>query len=258
MLIDLYRSPERDEQEGRRHKTPAQLLVRLLRFLLLRFPDRTFVLACDSGFGTHAVARFCHRHRARLTLVSKLCPSANLFEPPPPYTGHGRPRRKGARCPKPREAVATARRRQLRVAWYGGGTRRVEVATGTGHWYKAGQGLVALRWVFVHDLSGTHRDEYLYTTDPTVTPEMVVERYCGRWNFETTFQECRSELGLETTRGWCRPTVLRAAPCLFGLYTVMAMLYALLPETKRTGRLLWPGKSGVTFSDARRAVNRWI
>ena len=35
--------------------------------------------------------------------------------------------------PKPREAVAEgARRRRMRVAWYGGGTRRVETTTGAG------------------------------------------------------------------------------------------------------------------------------
>ena len=34
--------------------------------MLIRFPDRTFLFVGDSGYGTHAVARFCHRHRDRL------------------------------------------------------------------------------------------------------------------------------------------------------------------------------------------------
>ena len=59
----------------------------------------------------------------------------------------------------------------LDVAWYGGGRRRVEVVTGTGHWYKSGRPLVAVRWVFVRDLTGTHRDEYFFTTDSTWSPE---------------------------------------------------------------------------------------
>ena len=92
VLIDLYRSPELDRAEGRPHKTPAQLMCRLLRLLLARFPGRTFVFTGDAGYGTHEVARFCHRHRARLTLVSKFRPDANLFNPPPPYAGKGRPR----------------------------------------------------------------------------------------------------------------------------------------------------------------------
>ncbi len=48
------------------------------------------------------------------------------------------------------------------------------------------------------------------------------------------------------------------APCLFGLYTVVALLDDALPESKREGRVGWPGKSGVTFSDALMAVRRWL
>jgi hypothetical protein len=231
----------------------------LLRVLLIRFPSRAFVFAGDAGYGTHELTRFCQRHRDRLTLVSKLHPDANLFDPPPPYAGKGRPRVKGVRLPKPRQAVdAATTLTPLKVGWYGGGQRQVETLTGTGHWYKAGRGLVAIRWAFVRDATGTHRDEYFFTTDVGLSVSAVVEAYCGRWNIETTFQEMRSELGLETTRGWREKTVLRAAPCLFGLYTVVAILFHTLPESKRTGAVEWPGKSVTTFSDALCAVRRWL
>ena len=258
VLVDLYRTPEVSKAEGRRHRTPAQLICRLLRVLLRRFPGRTFVFAGDSGYGTHEVARFCHRHSARLTLVSKCHPDVNLFAPPPPYPGNGRPRVKGGRLPKPRQAAATAPRARLSVVWYGGGTRRVEAATGCGHWYKGGRGLVPVRWVFVKDATGTHRDEYLFTTDVRLSPDAVVGLYCGRWSIETTFQEARSALGLETTRGWCRNAVLRAGPCLLGLYSVVAALFHALPAAKRAGAVSWPGKATVTFSDALCAVRRWL
>lgn len=230
----------------------------LLRLLLWWFPQRTFVFVGDAGYGTHAMARFCHHHRARLTLVSKFPAQANLYEPPPPYAGHGRPRVKGRALPKPCAVVAGSPRQQATVAWYGGGRRRVETVSGTGQWYKSGHGLVPIRWVFVHDLTGTHRDEYFFTTDVGLPPVAVVSDYTGRWNIETTFEELRAHLGLETTRGWCRPTVLRAAPCLFGLYTVVALLYQALPAAKRCGGVAWPGKAGITFSDALTAVRRWL
>jgi DDE superfamily endonuclease len=261
VLVALYRSEADDRRERRRHRTPAQHMIRLLRLMLHWFPDRRFVFVGDSAYGTHEVARFAHRRRGRLALVSKLHPEANLFEPPPAYAGKGRPRVKGARIPKPREAVAAApRRRRLRVAWYGGGTRRVETITGAGCWYKAGEGLVPVRWAFVHDRDGTHRDEYFYATatDPAFDVRRIVETYTDRWNIETTFQEARSCLHLETTRGWGRSTVLRATPCLFGLYSVVAMLYAALPRERRVGAVAWPGKAAVTFSDATSAVRRWI
>jgi hypothetical protein len=259
VLIDLYRSEEDDRARNRPHRTPARIVCGLLRLLLMRFPSRNFVFAGDSSYGTHEVARFCYRHRTRLSLVSKLHPDANLFDPPPPYAGTGRPRLKGQRRPKPRQAVGAAETfTRLEVGWYGGGQRRVDTLDDTGHWYKAGAGLVPLRWVFVRDVSGTHRDEYFFTTDPNLTPTAVIGYYCGRWNIETTFQEARSALGLETTRGWCAKTVLRAGPCLLGLYTVVAVLFHALPESKRVGAVSWPGKATVTFSDALCAVRRWL
>jgi hypothetical protein len=258
VLVDLYRTPEVSRAEGARHRTPAQLMGRLLRVVLLRFPDRAFVSAGDSGFGTRAVARLCHRHRGRLTRVRKCHPDVNLFAPPPPYRGEGRPRLKGSRLPKPRAAAASGRRRRLTVAWYGGGTRRVEAATGTGHRYKGGRGLVPIRWVPVKDTTGAHRGESPFTTDTALTPDAVVATCCGRGSIETTAPECRSCVGWEATRGRSRQTVCRAAPCRLGRYAVVAVLSHSLPAAKRTGAVSWPGKQGVTFSDALTAVRRWV
>lgn len=263
VLVDLYRSEQDNQARGHRHRTPAQLACRLVRVLLRWFPDRKFRLVGDAGYGSHETARCVQRYRQRLSLVSKLPGDANLFEPPPPYRGQGRPRVKGQALPKPCAVVAKAKAkakwRHLRVSWYGGGQRRVQVVSGQGHWYRSGAGLVPIRWVFVHDCTGTHRDEYFYSTDLSLSPAELIACYTGRWNIETTFQEMRAHLGLETTRGWCRQTILRAAPCLFGLYTVTALLFEALPQAKREqGTFLWPGKTTTTFSDALIAVRLWL
>lgn len=136
--------------------------------------------------------------------MSKLHSDANLYDPPPPYSGKGRPRVKGSRRAKPSRAAGPAARRDtLTVSWYGGGQRNVAVAGEAAHWFKTGHGLVPIRWVSVRDQTGTHRDEFRYTTDPTLEPVAIISYYCGRWNSETTFQEMRAHLGLETTRGRC-------------------------------------------------------
>jgi hypothetical protein len=174
-------------------------------------------------------------------------------------TQEGRPRVKGKELPKPAQVVReTPKPAVLTVAWYGGERRRVEVVTGSGWWYQSGRPLIQVRGVFVRDRTGTHRDEYFFTTDVMMSPQAVIETYTGRWSIETTFQEARSYLGLETTRGWSRNTVLRAEPSLFALYTVVAWLDAELPARYRLVRGLdWLGKSDVTFSDAITAVRRW-
>ena len=209
VLVTLYRSEKDNQAAGRRHKTPARLLQQLCCVLLRWFRQRRFVLSGDGNYGSHEMARFASRRRGRLSLVSKFYPNARLYESPPPYCGHYRPRVKGAKLPTPEQVVTGARRTALNVAWYGGGRRDVEIVSGTGQWYQSGEGLVAVRWVYVHDLTGSHRDEYFFTTDVGMSAQEVVETYVGRWNEETTFQEMRAYLGLETTRGWTEKTVLR-------------------------------------------------
>jgi hypothetical protein len=262
VLVTLYRSPQDNQKRGRRHRTPAQLMQVLLRLLLRWFPDRSFRFAGDAGYGSHDLADFARRTQGRLHLVSKFHPRANLYQPPPTVVGkrpNGRPRRKGSRLPSPQQAVARSPRGRHNVAWYGGGRRDVELVSGLGQWYKGGSGLVEVRWVFVHDVSGTHRDEYFYTTDLGLRPPQVVEHYAERWNIETTFAEMRSYLGLETTRGRCANTVLRAEPCLFGLYSVAALWYEQLPaEAQQEPGVDWEGKASVTFSDAITSVRRWL
>lgn len=256
-------SQNKDKANKRRHKTPSQQMRQLLKVLLRWFPERSFVFAGDGGYGTHELARTAARRPARLTLVSRFYADANLYEPPPARTGRkasGRPRVKGGKLPAPEKVVARSRRRQrLNVAWYGGGRRNVEVVTGMGHWYKAGEGLIEVLWVFVHDCTGTHRDEYFFTTDVRLTATQVIECFTGRWSIETTFQEMRAYLGLETTRGRKKDTILRMAPCLFGLYTIVAMLYAQMPARYRRVRVIdWVGKKDATFADAITAVRRWL
>jgi hypothetical protein len=172
----------------------------------------------------------------------------------------GRPRVIGKQLPKPSAVVAkTKKAKRLRVRWYGGGWRQVEVITGKGLWYQGGKGAVKIMWVFVRDLSGTHRDEYFYTTDLSMSAKAVIEMYGGRWNIETTFQEMREHLGLETTRGWSRQTVLRMAPCLFVLYTLVVIFFDTLRWTNQHLRIKnWTGKEQTTFSDMISSVRCYL
>jgi DDE superfamily endonuclease len=267
-FVVLCRSEKDDRKERGRHRTPAENL-KLILFVLRRwFPERTFLLAADGGFASHDLAEFAGRQQQRLSLVSRFYSAAALYELPPVVVldakgkrgGAGRPRVKGAKLDTPEQAVAKAKEKtRLRVSWYGGGERDVEVVTGTGHWYKAGQGLVLVLWVYVNDLTGTHRDEYFFSTDVTMTAKTVIETYARRWNLETTFQEMRSYIGLETTRGWKKETVRRMEPCLFGLYSVVACLFSQLPEAYKQSRGVdWRGKENLTFSDAITGVRKWL
>ena len=126
-------------------------------------------------------------------------------------------------------------------------------------WYKGGQGLVPLRWIHVEDLTGTHRSEFFFTTDLGMPLETIIEVYTGRWSIETTFQEARAYLGLETTCGRTEKTVLRAAPSLLCLYSVVVLLYASAPARfTRAAAIAWHGKMHIAFSDVISSVRRWF
>jgi hypothetical protein len=174
VLAALYRPEELDRSEGRRHKTPPCLARQLMAALIHWFPTRRFVFLGDGGYASHELATFCSDHARHATLVSRFHGNANLYDPPSPHPGVGRPPLKGKKLPAPHQVVASSCRTKATVSWYGGGTRRVELVSGTGLWYKGGEGLVPIRWVFVHDLTGTHRDEYLYSTDRQLSPGQIV------------------------------------------------------------------------------------
>lgn len=256
--VALYRNAADDRRAKRRHRTPAQQqAIRLPRLMLHWFPGRRFVFVGDSAYGTHDLARFADRNRGWLTLVRKLHFEANNLDPPP-YRGLGR-RVKGARRPKLRKAVAEAgRRRLLEIAWYGGGTRRDETTTDAGRCCKKGEGLVPVRWVFVHDREGPHRDEYFYATDlrpasadgRDLTPAAGTSRQRSRKRVSSSISRRRED---GASRRSCGPR--RACS---GYIQVLAMLHAMMPPKGRVGGVAWPVKTVATFSDALAAVRRRI
>ena len=262
VLCALYRTRQTNEQEDRRHKTPALLARQLVAVLMRWFPQRRFILLGDGHYAGHALARFCWRHRRRLTLVSLLHPRAHLCEAPPPRRKGqmGRRRIRGKKLPHPQDAAAKAKRKRASVGWYGGKKRRVEFVSQTAHWYKATEGLVPIRWVFVHDLDGTHEDRYFYSTDPTLSPSRIITLYTGRWSIEVTFQESKQHLGLATPRNRKDRSVLRTVPCLLGLFSLIAVLFHRHTRGKSCPPRShpWYAKSEVTFSDALASVRRLL
>lgn len=260
VLCALYKPVELDRKENHRHRTPIDLTQCMVWHLLRWFPTRQFVLLGDGGYASHDLARFARRHRSQLTLVSLFHSDANLYALPPARRPgrSGRTRIKGVKRPSPQKVVSRSKPQRATVGWYGGGDRRIEFVSDTGHWYKGGGGLVDLRWVFVHDRQGTHRDQYFYCTDPQMTPRQIITLYTARWSIEVTFQEVREHLGFETTKQHCPNSVLRTGPCLLGLYSLVTLIYARLIEQGKPIIHDTPSyhKTEPAFSDALYAVRR--
>jgi hypothetical protein len=263
LFVALYRSQTWSKKYGRRHKTPQQIMQQLVIAMMRAFPDRRFRFSGDSAYGTHEFAALAARHQDRLTLISRFYANASLHKVAPKPSGvrqPGRPRVVGERLECPKDVVAKAkRRRHYTVGWYGGGRREVTVVSGRGLWYIRGKHPVAVLWILVHDCTGTHRDDYFFTTDTAMGIRELIECYTGRWSIEVTFEEMRAYMGLETTRCRTENAVLREAPWLFCVFSLVSLLFASLPAGRNAKLAVnWAGKADVTFSDAITGVRRWL
>ena len=259
VLAALYRPKELDEAEKRRHKTPSMLARQMLATRIHWFPERRFILLGDGGYATTELAAFCSRHGH--PLVSRLRSDAALYAPAPLRKGKviGRPRRKGRKIDSPGQAAKrkNATWKNTTVDGYGGGRRRVRLRTGTGVWYNRKQ-VVPIRWVYVVDQQGTHRDDCVFSTDVRMSPERIVRLFTRRWSIEVTFEEVRAHLGFETTRQRVASSVLRMAPCLLGLFSVISLAFAdhARRHRVRPATTAWYQKTDVTFSDALACIRR--
>ena len=250
IAVGLCRSSDFAKANNQRHKTPAHIARLLIAKIKRKFPDLSFIIVGDQGFGQHATAKAFSS--TRLTLVSKFYRDAVLHESPKPRIPRqsGRPQLKGKRLKRPMIVVSECKAKEVTVSWYGGKSRIVELISGTGFWYRAGKGIVEVRWVYVRDKSGTHRDEYLYSTDINLAPSQIVSLYTSRWAIEVTFQECKEHLRVEKTRVWCKNSVLTLIPLIFGFYSVIVVFYHHHREQLSKSHITWwPKKTGTTFSN---------
>jgi hypothetical protein len=233
----------------------------LLRLVRRWQPKREIVVVGDSAC---AVVELGHTCRARgMRLISRLVLNAQLYDPVPPRPAStpGVKPNKGPRQPKLSQRLTDSLTvwETCEVAWYGQRTATIELATGTALWHTDGSAPLPLRWVLVRNVPGHRPPLALFCTDPSVSAEQIVSWYVDRWHIESTFEEVRAHLGLETQREWSTRAVGRATPCLLGLFSLVVLLaHALYPEDLPTRRAAWYPKSEPTFIDVLAAVRRHL
>jgi hypothetical protein len=256
-------SPIVSARLGRRHRTAPEYAQVLLRLIRRWQPEREIVVVGDSAFAVMDLAQTCRARRMRL--VSRLVLNAQLYDPvaPRPASTPGVKPRKGPRQPKLADRLIDPMTawQAVEVAWSGGRAALVEAATGTALWHTDGFAPLPIRWVLVRHVPGHRPPLALFCTDPTATPAQIVAWYVDRWHIETTFEEVRAHLGLETQREWSTRAVARATPCLLGLFSVVVLMaHALHPEDVPTRRAAWYPKATPTLSDVLAAVRRhlWV
>jgi len=238
----------------RQHKTAIDMLMILIRQVHRWLPERLVVLVVDGGYAAVKLALVC-AGTPNLALVTRLRWDASLYH-------EAAPRAAGQRGPTPGKG---ARQRSLKqwaargdtpweetaVAWYGGQQKKLLLFSRTALWYTPGAAPVAIRYVITRDPDGKLRDEVFASTKLDATPTQIIEWVVMRWSVETTFEEAREHLGLETQRQWSEMAIGRTTPCLLGLFSLVVVLtHRLRPDGKvPVLTAAWYEKPAATFSD---------
>jgi len=261
-LTVLAPSARWSEEQGKRHKTLTDWARQAIVQTKCWLGDRRVVVVADSSFAALELIAAIRRH---VCLITRLRLDANLFESAPERQPgqRGRPRLKGKRLPKLSAVLtdpSTAWTGITMAEWYGGQRRALEYVSGIAVWYASGLPPAKIRWVLVRDPSGEREAQAFLCTDLDLEPAAILGRFVYRWRIETTFQEVREHLGVETQRQWSDQAILRTTPALLGLYSLITVwahgLMAIPNAAVRSHPAAWYQKSQPTFSDAIAAVRR--
>lgn len=241
------------QQRRRRPQTLLERSAQMLKVLRRWLPDRALVVVGDSAYAAlDFLTQMQHLH---LTFVTRLRLDAALYEPAPPYSGKGRPRKKGQRLPTLAQVLQAAHTVWTThpLPWYDGQVRDMHITSACAVWFHTGKAPLPIRWVLVRDPLGEYDPVALLSTDPACDPLAIVTWFVQRWQVEVTFEEARRHLGVETQRQWSDKAIARTTPLLLGLFSWVTLvahaLFAAHPSTVPR-QACWYPKTVPTFSDA--------
>jgi hypothetical protein len=249
------------QQRGRRPQTVLERSVQMLKLLRRWLPQRALVVVGDSAYA--ALDFLSAMQHLTLTFVTRLRLDAALYDPAPPYSGKGRPRKKGKRLPTLAQVLQNANTvwTTVSLAWYDGQVRDMQITSACAVWFHVGKLPLPMRWVLVRDPQGDYDPVGLLCTDAPAEPLSIVTWFVQRWQLEVTFEAARRHLGVETQRQWSDKAIARTTPLLLGLFSWVTLvahaLYTAHPSAPPR-QAVWYPKTLPTFSDAFALVRQYL
>ena len=141
---------------------------------------------------------------------------------------------------------------------YGAGACTVEVYRQTALWYHTGLPAVPLRFLLIRDPKGRFAPQALLTTDVTLSPRQMRTYFRQRWAVETTFEQARAHLGMETQRQWNELAIARTTPVILALFSLVTLIaHQVSQKQPHPGHTTaWYPKPKPTFADALAGVRQ--
>jgi hypothetical protein len=224
VLAALYRKKDGcdDEQPFR---TRQQLAAQLIHQTHAALPHRKIRVKADGQYATKEVAGACFEVGG--VLISRLRSDSALFALPPKRAkaGAGRvQKRRGHRLLTPQAMSQNAKGWRTIYVTLGGRKVRRRIKSFVCLWWHVAKEH-PIKVVIVKNATGEGRDDYLFSTDPTMSEAQIIEGYAGRWPVEQAIRDAKQHDGFEQTMGWCKRTVLRQVPLALIKQTLVKAWY---------------------------------
>jgi hypothetical protein len=208
--------------------TLIELAMEMIEQIHQWLPERQFRLVADGFYATLAGKQMPQTH-----LVSRIQCNAKIFDLPPKRRKktRGRPRKKGKRLACPQKMTSYIRDWELIEFCQRGKTVKRLVYTRQVIWYWVCHQPILL--VISRDPLGKERDDFLFTTDLTMTAAEVLECYNDRWAIEDTFKNTKQFLGGQQPQTYKGQGPERAAVLSLCLYSMVWLWYLRQKSGKR-------------------------
>lgn len=237
--------------------TLIELAEQMIKEVCQWLPERLFRVVADGFYATLA-----GKQMPETKLVSRIQCNAKIFDLPPKRRKktRGRPRKKGKRLACPQKMTSYIHDWQQIEFCQRGKTVKRLVYIRQVIWYWVSQQPILL--VISRDPLGKERDDFLFTTDLTMTAAEVLECYSDRWAIEDTFKNTKQFLGGQQPQTYKGRGPERAAALSLCLYSMVWMWYL---RQKSRARTFWVQpwyrrKATPSFTDALCCLRRelWV
>jgi hypothetical protein len=231
----------------RLHRKNGDTLIELATQMINQLHQWLFRVVADGFYATLAGEQM-----PQTTLVSRIQCNAKIFDLPPIRRKKtpGRPRKKGKRLVSPQKMASYIRDwKQIEFCQRGKMIERL-VYTRQVIWYWVSHQPILL--VISRDPTGKERDDFLFTTDLTMTAGEVLVCYNDRWAIEDTFKNTKQFLGGQQPQVFKGRGPERASALSLCMYSMVWLWYLRQKSQTRIFCVLpwYKQKATPSFADA--------
>lgn len=211
--IALYRPQKICSREE--FRTRLQIVAQVLE-IVRSWTSLPVALVADGAYNNKSLLG--PLAKLSIPLVSRLRLDAVLRKdlPAHPRRKRGRKPKYGPRFPRLQAIARSARGWCLETAHIYSSSVSLKIKSFDAWWPKAG---IKIRVVITRDPKGKRNPCFLASTDLTLTPIQIVERFAHRWPIEQLFSDVKLQVGLDSAEVRTPKSVLRHAILAFGLVT---------------------------------------